>query len=118
VVEPVRGSASWTRGGTPGDAVSALVAYARTHNGRASVDGRQVTIRFGSRLVYRFMGLATWRVPYVVRVSVAASAPGPGTELAAEAYSDPGPFIVYRMESATLNYQRRIADTLGELQQQ
>jgi hypothetical protein len=116
VVEPVRGSASWTRDGTPDDALSALVAYARTHGGRAKVNGSEVTLRFGSRLAYRLMGVATWRVPYAVRVFLAASRSGP-VKLTAEAYSDAG-WYAFRVESATLTYERRIAETLDELQRQ
>jgi hypothetical protein len=114
---PVRGSASWSRDGTPDDAIKALVAYGRTHNARVRADGSQVTLNFGSRVIYRFMGPATWRVPYVVRVS-AVRGPGLVTRLTAAAYSSPGPFIAYRGEGATLNYKRRFTATLGELQQQ
>ena len=116
MVEPVRGFASWTRDGTLDDALIALTAYARTHNGRARVADSQVTIRFGSRLAYRLMGLATWRVPYAVRVSPATSDTGQ-VKLAAEAYSNAG-WYAFRGESATLNYQRRIAETLDELRLQ
>jgi hypothetical protein len=116
VVEPVRGAANWTRDGTPDDALSAMVAYGRTHNARVDADGSTVTLTFGSRLAYRLMGLATWRVPYIVEVSVAAAGPGQGTRLSAEARSNEGPYL-FRLESATLNYQRRIAATLEELQQ-
>jgi hypothetical protein len=115
-MEPVRRSASWTREGTAEDALGALVSYARTHNGRPKVDDGQVMILFGSRLAYRLMGLATWRVPYTVWVSTAASDSG-SVKLTAEGYSDVG-WYLHRGESATLNYVRRIGETLDELQQQ
>ena len=117
LVEPVRASASWTRDGTPDEAVSAMVAYGRTHNTRVKADDSQATLTFGSRIAYRLMGLATWRVPYVVRVTAAVANPGSGTSLAAEACSNAG-FYLFRVESATLDYKRRIAATLDELQQQ
>jgi hypothetical protein len=108
-------SATWSRDGTPDDAVSALVAYGRTHNARVEAVEGKVTLTFGSRLAYRIMGLATWRVPYVVQVVASAASTGSATDLTAEAYSNPGPLFVYRGESATLNYQRCIAATLDEL---
>ncbi|HEY6498800.1 MAG TPA: hypothetical protein VIZ20_05200 [Streptosporangiaceae bacterium] len=116
MIQPVRASASWVRDGTPDDAVSALVAYARTHNGRATVEKSQVTIRFGSRLAFRLMGLWTRRVPYAVRVSVAAPDSG-SAELTAEGYSDEGWYLI-RTDSADLTFDRRIAETLDDLRQQ
>ena len=94
-----------------------MVAYGRTHNARVKADESQVTLAFGSRIAYRLMGLATWRVPYVVRVTAAAASPRSGTSLTAEASSNAG-FYLFRIESATLDYERRIAATLDELQQQ
>jgi hypothetical protein len=117
MVNPVRASASWTRDGTPDEAVDALVTYGRTHNARVKADSTKVTLTFGSKIAYRLMGLATWRVPYVVQVAVAAGSPGPGTSLVAEACSNAG-FYFLRIESATLEFECRIAATLDELQQQ
>jgi hypothetical protein len=116
VKQSVRASASWARHGTPDDAVSALVAYARAHNGRPTVDGSQVTIRFGSRLAFRLMGVWARDVPYVVRVAVTAADPG-SAELTAEGYSDEG-WYLFRTDIATLTFEKRIAETLDELQQQ
>jgi hypothetical protein len=115
-VEPVRRSATWTRSGTPEAALSAIEAYARNHNGRVEKNSNQLTLYFGSRFLYRFMGLATTRFPYAVRVSAAAS-PGTGTELAAEAYSNEGPYL-FRLKRATRRYQARFSETLDELRQQ
>jgi hypothetical protein len=116
MVEPVRQSATWTRGGTPEDALSVIEAYARSHDARIEKGSNQLMLYFGSRLVYRLMGLATTRIPYAVRVSAAAS-PGTGTKLTAEAYSNAGPYVA-RLENATRTYEARLSETLNELQQQ
>ena len=116
MVEPVRQSATWTRSGTPEDALSVIEAYARNHNGRIKKGSSQLTLYFGSRLAYRLMGLATTRIPYAVRVSAAAGQ-GTATKLTADAYSDAGPYI-FRLESATRTYEARLSETLNELQQQ
>jgi hypothetical protein len=116
MVEPVRQSATWTRSGTPEDALSVIEAYARSHNGRIKKSSNELTLYFGSRLVYRLMGLATTRIPYVVRVSAAASE-GTATGLTAEACSNAGPYV-FRLESATRTYEARLSETLDELQQQ
>jgi hypothetical protein len=114
-VQPVRKSATWTRAGTPEDALGVIEAYARSHNGRVKKSGGELTLHFGSRLAYRLMGLSTNRIPYAVRVSAAASKAA--TELTADAYSDAGPYV-FRLESAALTYEARLSETLRDLQQQ
>lgn len=117
MVEPVRQSATWTRSGTPEDALSVIEAYARGHNGRVKKSSNQLTLYFGSRLVYRLMGLlATTRFPYAIQVS-AAVGQGTATKLTAEAYSNEGPYL-FRLGSATRTYEARLSETLDELQQQ
>jgi hypothetical protein len=96
--------------------LSVIEAYARSRNGRIKKSGSQLTLYFGSRLVYRLMGLATARIPYAVQVS-AAGGQGTVTKLTADAYSDAGPYI-FRLESATRTYEARLTETLNELQQQ
>jgi len=115
LAEPVRRSASWTRGGTPHDALSAVEGYAVSHLGRTKKNGSQLTLYFGSRLAFRLIGVSTDRIPYAVRVSVAASQ-GASTELTAEARSDAGPYI-WRTQFATHLYEQLLAQTLSELEQ-
>jgi hypothetical protein len=127
MIEPVRSasrSATWTRSGTPEDALSVIEAYTRSHNGRIKKSSNQLTLYFGSRLVYRLMGIWTTRIPYTVRVSAAASQ-GTATKLTAEAYSDEdpyiyhlGPFIYRRPEGIARTFEAHLSETLNELQQQ
>jgi hypothetical protein len=116
MVEPVLQSATWTRSGTPEDALSVIEAYTRTQNGRVVWGSGQLTLRFGSRVAYRLLGFMTQRVPYAVRVSAAASE-GAATRLIAEAYRDEGPYLVHT-ELAARTYAARISKTLSELQRQ
>jgi len=116
VIEPVRGSASWTRSGSPKDALSALESYARTRKVRIKKSDNQMTLFFGNKLIARFIGAATTRIPYTVRIS-AAEGPDSATRLTAEAYSDPGPFIIARPESSTRIYEGYITETLSDLKQ-
>jgi hypothetical protein len=108
--------ATWTRSGTPDDALSVIEAYARSHNGLIKKSSSELALYFGSRLAYRLMGLATTCIPYAIRVSAAAGQ-GTATKLTAEAYSNPGPYV-FRLESATRTYEARPSETLDELQQQ
>jgi hypothetical protein len=116
MVKSVRRSASWTRSGTPEDALSAVEHYAISHLGRTKKSGSQVTLHFGSRLAYRLMGVSTDRIPYTVRVSAAASQ-GAATELTAEAFSYEGGLYIYRTEFATHLYEQLLSQILSELQQ-
>jgi hypothetical protein len=115
MVEPVRRSATWTRSGTPQDALSAVEEYGITHLGRVKKDDSLITLIFGSRLALRLLGASTDRIPYTVRVTAAPS-PGTATELTAEAYSDGG-WYLYRTEYGTHFYEQLLAHTLSELQQ-
>jgi hypothetical protein len=117
MVEPVTGSARWTRVGTSEDAFSAIEAYAKGQKARIKKSGNQITLFFGNRLAHRFIGSSAGRVPYTVRVSIIPES-GPRTHLAAEAYSDPGPLIVGRTETGTRTYEALISETLDALQQQ
>jgi hypothetical protein len=116
MVEPVRRSATWIRSGTPEDAASAVEVYAKTHKGRVERKSDQLTLYFGSKLMYRLMGTATTRIPYTIQVSVNAIQ-GTRTQLTAEAFSDAGPYL-FRIESATRQYEQLLSDTLNELQRQ
>jgi hypothetical protein len=116
MVEPVRRSASWTRSGAPEDALSAVEAYARRHKGRIKKSGNQLTLNFGSKLAYRLMGISTARIPYAVRVSVAASQ-GTATTLSAEAFSNAGPYL-WRIEPATGVFEQLLSEILNQLQEQ
>jgi hypothetical protein len=64
MVESVRRSATWTRSGTPEEALNAIEAYARSRKGRIKKKDEQITLYFGSRLMYRLMGVSTARTPY------------------------------------------------------
>jgi hypothetical protein len=116
LVEPVRQSASWTRSGTPEDALSAVEDYAISHLGRTKKSGSQLTLHFGSRLAIRLMGSSTDLIPYAVRVSAAASQ-GTATELTAEAFSNAGRLYIYRTEFGTHLYEQLLSQILSELQQ-
>jgi hypothetical protein len=116
LVEPVRQSASWTRSGTPEDALSAVEDYAISHLGRTKKSGSQLTLYFGSRLAIRLMGSSTDLIPYAVRVSAAASQ-GTATELTAEAFSNAGRLYIYRTEFGTHLYEQLLSQILSELQQ-
>jgi hypothetical protein len=114
-VEPVRRSATWTRRGTPEDALSAVEEYGITHLGRVKKGDSRITLTFGSRLALRLMGVSTDRIPYTVRVTAAPSQ-ATAAELTAEASSDAGLWIG-RTEYATHLYEQLLSHLLSELQQ-
>jgi hypothetical protein len=115
MVEPVRRSVTWTRSGSPEDALRAVEEYGITHIGRPKKGDSPITLIFGSRLAFRLMGISTDRIPYTVRVTAAPSQ-GTATTLTAEASSDTGPYL-FRTEFATHLYERLLSHTLWELQQ-
>ena len=115
MVEPVRQSATWTRSGSPEDALNAVEEYGTTHLGQTKRGDSLITLIFGSRLAYRMMGISTDRMPYTVRVTAAPSQ-GTAAELTAEASSNAGPYL-FRTHSATHLYEKLLSHTLRELQQ-
>ena len=112
-MEPILQSATWTRGGTPEDALRVIEAYGKNHGGRVVWGSGHLTLRFGSPLAYRLLGFMTKRVPYAVRV-LAAKGEGADTRLTAEAFSDAGPYLV-KTGLAARTYADQISATLSEL---
>ncbi len=95
--------------------MSAVEEYGITHLGRVKKGDSLITLIFGSRLAFRLLGIATDRMPYTVRVTVAPSQ-DTAAELTAEASSDAGPYL-FRAEHATHLWEQLLAHTLRELQQ-
>jgi hypothetical protein len=122
MVELIRRSAAWSDPASPSNALAQIQKRAVDLGGRVeSSDGNSIIVKFGSRLSYRFWGVIVARgrkaLPYMVTVS-ASEAADQSTLVSAEAVSDEGGFIVWRLPKAADLMDQRLATTLDALASQ
>ena len=115
VLDPVSWEETIPAKKTADEAARTIAAYARRSASEVTVDDDRVSVRSGSRLAYRMLGVRAGAERLPLRWTATTKPDEDGSQVQLKFESDSGRYL-FRIDAAVDAYRERFADVIGEVE--